>query len=879
LELLQQVVKVRQQKGFQKAQELMLTNHAKSAMDGVRQTISAMKDEENQLLRAREISLARSTRTATIGFSVVILLQFILLALIYYVVSTDITERKRAEEALRESEERFRLMVGGVMEYAILMLDPAGNVANWNGGAERIKGYQADEIIGRHFSCFYPAEDVQSGKPARELQKAVTEGRYEEEGWRVRKDGSRFWANVVVTPVKDAAGRLRGFAKVTRDITERKRGEQLLQESEERHRRLFENNPYPTWVYDRETLRFLAVNSAAIRNYRYSKDEFLAMTIKDIRPPEDVPALLQAVARTPSEHEITGEWRHRLKDGATIDVEITSYALRFDGRPAQVVVAVDVTQRKLDETEKRKYADSLTATNHELGIRNYQVEHATKLKSKFLASMSHELRTPLNAIVGFSGLLAEETAGPLNEKQKRFVSHIKQGSDHLLQLINDILDLSKIEAGQLDIRCEDFQVKDALPEVLSTIHPLAMAKGVQVEHKLEMQRAIYADRVRFKQILYNLLSNAVKFTPKGGHVTIDCLEGENYISISVTDTGIGIRLEDQEVIFEEFRQIDGDGAHEGTGLGLAITKRLIEQQGGQIWLESEVGKGSRFSFTLPAGSAEASSARDSQPTSRAEIGDARTVNPLVLIVDDEVPAREILASYLEPEGYRIAMAGSASEALEKAEKLRPDAITLDILMPSANGFETLLTLKNSPGTADIPIVVVSIVDQQKIGFALGAADYLVKPVEKSLLLSTLSKYLRPQPTAETPVLIVDDDPRALDLLDATLRPAGYLIHTAQSGTAALAMLSSTPVSVILLDLLMPEMDGFEFINRVKQQQQWKEIPIFVLTGKNLSQDEVALLNRETQALFHKDGSWRQELVAAVARAIPKSKSASAVGNS
>src|SRR4029077_5614883 len=306
----------------------------------------------------------------------------------------------------------------------------------WNQGAERIKGYKANEIVGRHFSAFYPPEDIQNGIPERELETVITEGRFEAEGWRVRKDGTRFWASVIITALTDEAGKLRGFSKVTRDVTERKRAKELLQESEERHRKLFDNNPHPTWVYDRQTLRFLAVNAAAIRKYGYSNEEFLAMTLKDIRPPEDVPAMLESVNAVRDGNESAGVWRHRQKNGTIVDVEITSYALIFAGRDAEVVVAVDVTQRKRDEAEKRKFAERLAASNQELELRNREVERATHLKSKFLASMSHELRTPLNAIVGFSDLLAEQTPGELNDKQKRFVNHIKQGSAHLLQLIN-----------------------------------------------------------------------------------------------------------------------------------------------------------------------------------------------------------------------------------------------------------------------------------------------------------------------------------------------------------------------------------------------------------------------------------------------------------
>lgn len=664
-----------------------------------------------------------------------------------------------------------------------------------------------------------------------------------------------------------------------RDIRARRRAEQLLQESEERHRKLFDNNPHPTWVFDRETLRFLAVNDAAVRKYGYSSDEFLKMTIKDIRPPEDVPVLLESVGSLRDGNESIGIWRHRRKDGTNIDVEITSYALSFADRAAEVVVAVDVTQRKRDEAEKRKFVDKLAASNQELELRNREVERATRLKSKFLASMSHELRTPLNAIVGFSDLLGDGTPGELNGKQKRFVNHIKEGSAHLLQLINDILDLSKIEAGQLELRCEDFQVKDALPEVLSTIRPLAMAKNIQVQHKLKTDLSVHADRVRFKQVLYNLLSNAVKFTPKDGRIDIDCVEKGNEVCISVTDTGIGIRAEDQAVVFEEFRQVEGntDTANEGTGLGLAITKRLVEQQGGKISLESEPGKGSRFTFTLPIGSRTSSKSLPvNGPASPNVAAAGRGGKPLILVVDDEVPARELLASYLDSE-YRTVMAESGAEAVKKAQQLRPDAITLDVLMSGGNGFETLVALRKSPETANIPIIIVSVVDQKQVGFALGAADYLVKPIRKPVLLETIRKHVPLQTDDDAAILLVDDDPKTLELLEETLRSAGYETQSVQSGARALEVLSSKLVSAVLLDLLMPGMDGFEVIRHVRQEAALKELPILVMTAKTLAQEEIALLSRETQALFQKNGSWRQQLLVEVGRVVQGRKRAKSAG--
>ena len=738
-----------------------------------------------------------------------------------------------------------------------------GFFKNLNPSFEKTLGFTTNELMAKPYLEFIHPDD----RPATVVEKDRLEGgkaTFAFENRYLCKDGSYKWLlwNAVSVSEQEA------IYAVARDITERKQAEALLRESEERHRKLFDNNPHPTWVFDRETLRFLAVNAAAVRKYGFSKDEFLAMTLKDIRPPEDIPALLQTVRALGDGNESSGAWRHRLKDGTVIDTENTSYALNFMGCAARVVVAVDVTQRKRDEAEKRAFMESLAATNQELGLRNREVERATQMKSKFLASMSHELRTPLNAIVGFSDLLAEGTPGQLNDKQKRFVNHIKQGSTHLLQLINDILDLSKIEAGQLELHNEEFLVKDALPEVLSTIAPLAMAKSIRIEQKLDSNSLVRADRVRFKQVLYNLLSNAVKFTPKGGLITIECADVSAFVQVSVTDTGIGIRAQDQKIVFEEFRQVEGSAVHapEGTGLGLAITKRLVEQQGGQISVESEVGKGSRFTFTLP----EAEPIAKVPPIAKAAPASLATTSgrltPLVLIVDDEGSARELLASYLESE-YRVAVANSGVEAVKKAQQLRPDAITLDVLMPGSSGFETLAALRKNPETANIPVILLSIVDQKQVGFTLGAADYLIKPVRKPELLEAVRRHVPSPADEESSILLVDDDPKALELMAEALRSAGYETQAVRSGARALEVLANKVVGAILLDLLMPGMDGFQVIHNVRQEPAFRELPILVMTAKNLSPDEIALLNRETQGLLEKGRSSHEQLIAEVGRAV------------
>lgn len=749
-----------------------------------------------------------------------------------------------------------------------------GFFKNLNPSFEKTLGFTTKELMAKPYLEFVHPDD----RPPTIVEEDRLEGKvtFAFENRYLCKNGSYKWLlwNAVSVFEQQA------IYAVGRDITERKRAEELLRESDERHRKLFDNNPHPTWVFDRETLRFLAVNAAAVRKYGYSKDEFQAMTLKDIRPPEDVPALLETVKVLGDGNESSGSWRHRLKDGTIIDTENTSYALPFLGRDARVVVAVDVTQRKRDEAEKRKFMDRLAATNQELELRNREVERATQMKSRFLASMSHELRTPLNAIVGFSDLLAEGISGALNTKQKRFVDHIKQGSTHLLQLINDILDLSKIEAGQLELHTEEFLVQDALPEVLSTIDPLAVAKNIRLEQKLETKSLAKADRVRFKQILYNLLSNAVKFTPKGGRISIRCVDDWDFVRISVTDTGIGIRPEDQKIIFDEFRQGEGsaDGMHEGTGLGLAITRRLVEEQGGRITLESEFGKGSCFTFSLPAVEPKAQAHAVEEPTRASVTTTSGRLTPLVLIVDDEVPARELLASYLEPE-YRVAMAESGAKALKEAQRLRPDAITLDVMMPGSDGFETLVALRKNPITADIPVIILSIVDQKQVGFALGAADYLIKPVRKPALLETIRKHVPSPADEDSSILLVDDDPQALELLEEALRSAGYEVQSVRSGARALEVLTNKVVGAILLDLLMPGMDGFQVIRHVRQEPALKDLPILVMTAKNLSREEIALLTRETQGLLQKDNSWKQQLIAEVGRVIRGHKMAKSAGQS
>jgi signal transduction histidine kinase/CheY-like chemotaxis protein len=507
---------------------------------------------------------------------------------------------------------------------------------------------------------------------------------------------------------------------------------------------------------------------------------------------------------------------------------------------------------------------------------NAELQRASQLKSEFLASMSHELRTPLNAILGFSELLLHEAPFAQEGKYKRWITHIEQGGKHLLQLVNDILDLSKIEAGHVELKIESFAIDSAIPEVISNIRYLAMVKKIKLEVQSSTGIAIAADRIRFKQILYNLLSNAIKFTPANGRIDLNVTQDSDRVSISVIDTGVGIRLEDQAVVFDQFRQVGktARGVTEGTGLGLAITKNLVERQGGEIWVESKLGEGSRFTFTLPIGLVPA----EQVPVvalSR-ETHSSRT-QPLVLVVDDEATAQELLVATLREEGYDTETANSGEEALVKALKLLPDAITLDMLMPGQSGWDTLFHLKTTPATAAIPVLVVSIVDNKTKGFALGAAEYLIKPIKKDALLAGLQKHLG---TSVSPrVLVVDDEISCLQVATEILDSSGYLALTAHNGKEALQQLSAHKVDAILLDLLMPEMDGFELLRALAENEAMRRIPVFVVTSKELSSPEKEFLHRATQGIFLKaTDSWKGQVIAQLQKATSKA-AARAVGQS
>ena len=468
------------------------------------------------------------------------------------------------------------------------------------------------------------------------------------------------------------------------------------------------------------------------------------------------------------------------------------------------------------------------------------LEVASRHKSEFLASMSHELRTPLNAIIGFSEVLLERMFGELNERQDDYLRDIWSSGKHLLELLNDILDLSKIEAGQMVLNRSEFAVRESLEYCLSMVRERALKQGILLSLEVDPQVGLLdADRLRFRQVVLNLLSNAVKFTPDGGRVRVRAAIRDQDLVVEVTDTGPGVAVEDRQRIFDSFQQgLQHPEQTEGTGLGLTLSKRILELHEGRIWVESEIGKGSTFGFALPAGSGEP--ALMSVPQVGLDSGFPTELapgpGPTVVVVEDDRRSFDLLRVYLEAAGARVVSARDGEEGLDTVRRLSPAGVILDILLPGIDGWEVLAQLKADPETAAIPVVVVSMLDERGRGFALGAAEYLVKPVGKDPLLAALHRAAA-IPERKHTVVAIDDDSLAIELVRASLEPEGWTVLGAATGQEGLALVRERQPCAVLLDLLMPGMDGFEVVEALRADPDTKSVPVVILTSKSMTQQD------------------------------------------
>ena len=639
------------------------------------------------------------------------------------------------------------------------------------------------------------------------------------------------------------------------------------QASEKRFRGLMESAADAMVIVD-QLGTIVMVNDQAVRTFGYSA---AVMTGKSVH------MLLPERARTLHAEHLSRYFLAPLRramgagmellaaraDGSEFPIEVSLSPLETNEGVLISSVIRDITERKRAEAELRQARDEAAAAN--------------RAKSAFLANMSHELRTPMNAIIGYSELLAEELEDEGHDEYLGDLKRIHSAGSHLLSLINDVLDLSKIEAGRMDLYLERFNLTEMLQESVATIQPLMDRNDVRFHTELsDNLGTIRADVTKLRQAIFNLLSNAAKFSANGAvtlSATRSSIEGEDRVRISVTDTGIGIPADKIETVFEAFAQADSSTTRDfgGTGLGLPISRRFCQMMGGDISAESEPGSGSVFTIDIPAKVDALEAARASAPDHN-RIGTVPDLPPqqesgsLVLIIDDDADARDLLSRTLIKESYRVAVAPDGPSGLSLAADLEPDLITLDVMMPGMDGWAVLRELKADAKLQDIPVVMITIVAEESMGYALGAHDYLNKPIDREKLVARLGEIGIPKGSR---ILIVDDDEDTRNVLVRALGREGFEIAEAENGAVGLQRLSEHPPDVILLDLMMPVMDGFEFVQRLRDSDACSETPIVVMTSKSLTDSERELLSGRVRKVLQKNDHGPESVVHEIRRIMHK----------
>jgi PAS domain S-box-containing protein len=638
----------------------------------------------------------------------------------YSKITRDLTERRENEERLRRSEERFRAIVEGVHDYAIFMLDPDGRVASWNSGAERINGYREPDIIGRHFSIFYPPEALEVDWPGKELREAVRTGHFEDEGWRVRKDGTRFWANVVITALRDASGTLRGFSKITRDLTERRENEERLRRSEERFRLLLEGiEDYAIFMLDRGG-RVTSWNTGAERVTGWTAAEITGQPFERFYPPEDRAAMRPAEdlhrAQLNRRLEDRG-WRLR-KDGSLFWGETVITALHDEhGEPrGYAFVMRDLTERKRMENLEE------------------QGRHLTE----FLAMLAHELRNPLAPIRSALAIIGAHRELPAPVAWSREV--IERQTGQLVRLVDDLLDVSRITRGKLRLKSGAMDLNVAVRRAVEASQPLVKVRG----HRLELRLAagpiaVHGDMTRLTQVVVNLLNNAAKYTPEGGRIELETrIEGRDAV-ILVRDNGVGIPPQLLERVFDVFAQGERtlDRSEGGLGIGLTLARRIVGLHGGTIFARSDgAGQGSEFEVRLP---------RLDLTVPEPEPGEGSAITAAsrrrsVLVVDDNEDAATSLAMLLEMAGHESSIEHEGKAALARALRDQPDIVLLDLGLPGLSGYEVAEALRAHPEGRAMRIYALTGYGHQEDrarSAAAGFDGHLVKPVVPSELIALI----------------------------------------------------------------------------------------------------------------------------------------------
>ena len=753
----------------------------------------------------------------------------------FVAMAEDVTAARLADAELKASVERFQILFeASVDPYLILDGD---HITACNQAAVDLLRYDSkDELLTRHpgdlSPDFQPDGEPSKGKAEAMIATTYARGKHRFDWVHRKKDGEDFPVEVTITPIELAGKQV--LLLVWHDLSERIKAEQQLRDSE---RRISEQLAYQSAILENAADGIVVIDQqgtvktfspAAVRIFDYSAAEVVGQNIKMLTP-EPVRSEHDGYLRRyleGGEPHVVGSNREvegQRKDGEIFPMDLAVSEVRLGSDRIFVGIIRDITQRRQADEAMRQAKETADAAN--------------QAKSEFLANMSHELRTPMNAILGYSEMLIEEAE---DLEQENFVADLKkiqQAGTHLLSLINDVLDLAKVESGKMEAFAEDIDTDLLIEEVRSTAHPLMEKNNntLSIERSGQLGHA-RQDLTKLRQTLFNLLSNAAKFTHDGTiilHANRTEEAGADWLILAVSDTGIGIPADKIDHIFEEFTQADGSTTRNygGTGLGLAISRRFCQLLGGDLTATSVPGEGSTFTIRIPVLLPKAvPQAPSADAPAVTGTGVLRGAGPgaTILVIDDDPGAREIIQRYLAKDGYRVATAAGGEEGLQLAREIEPAVITLDALMPDMDGWSVLRALQADPGLRDIPVVMVTMVDDRTRGYALGATDYLTKPVNREQLLKAMNRYQCADDFCM--VLVVEDDEETRSIMARTLEKEDCDVMQAGNGREALEQMAQIKPDLILLDLLMPVMDGFDFLTVLRARPEWQHIPVIVITA-------------------------------------------------
>jgi PAS domain S-box-containing protein len=758
---------------------------------------------------------------------------------------TDMTGVDRAEEVRR----RLAAIVESSHD-AIIGKTLDGRIVSWNRAAANLFGYSEAEILGHSVQMLIPPE-----RRAEEMDILANlfDGRVVApfETVRLAKGGRRIELSVTISPIRDSAGRIIGGSKIARDIGPQRQMVAALRESEARLRFALEVGRIGDWELD---LRRGAIGRSLRHDhcfgYESLQPEWSMATLLEHVHPQDRDAVASSFRQG---LQGSDDWRSEFRvvwpDQSVHWLSIHG-STRYDTGDSDRMLGIvlDVTEQHQAE-DARLHAQRLESENR-------QILESNRSKTQFLANMSHELRSPLNAIIGFSDLLGSEGVVIAPAEQRQFIGHIATSGRHLLQLINDVLDLSKVESGKFEFFPEPVDLPVLFADVRSVMFSLLRSKHQSLEIAVAPEvAAVVADPARLKQALFNYLSNAIKFSSEGGRIELRATaQGEGGFRIEVQDDGPGIAETDLPLLFVEFQQLDAGYTkrHQGTGLGLALTRRLVQAQGGSVGVRSSLGEGSTFHLVLPRSPTSVIDADDAQPADAAAPS-ARSVSQ-VLVIEDDRRGRSLMADALAFGGHHVDVAEDGAQALRQAKAREYDALTLDLMLASPGGLGTLAQIRGVAANAKAPVVAITLGESASGTGGYAIADVLVKPLESSEVITAMTRHGIIGKRG-VQVAVIDDDPVSRDLMRVALAELGVEAICFAGGALALEDLgrAGRPAAIVL-DLIMPDMDGFEVLERLRAGDDWRDIPVFIWTSMLLSESERHLLAVSASEIVRKGGA-------------------------